>query len=241
MKKSVSSLILAVFAVCALTACGRNPGANARDYPGTEKIQAALEAAQPRCVPFDMKRIRAAASVNGKEKFSSGKAGLFKLESYRISQASDRADRSVPNTILEVTEFDDTASLAPRLAIESKCMDLKNQAQSLEVSPITKINASNGVALASQPFQIDIDASGAMSAESRVSVVAAQGLPVGKLPEAVLLLGASYAETFKTLSFTAKSNADGSLTVKAEFIGMDANLSRLFVRAYAFTGFDAGE
>jgi hypothetical protein len=244
MNKTIStSLIIAIAAACTLTACGRNPGAKARAYPGTEKIEAAMAAAQPKCVSFDPKEIHGQSIVDGKEKFGTSRKGVFKLDSYVISQATDRPDRVVPNSIFQVTEFEDLASAAPRLAIEAKCVDLKNQTQSLALAPVTRINSETGMILQSQPFDLEVDTAGKMSAQSELPLAqTAQILPVGKIPESAILLGTDYTKTFKTISFHVVESADGSLTVKAEFIGMDPNtLSRILVRVEAVYGWDSGE
>ncbi|MBS1962934.1 MAG: hypothetical protein JST04_12015 [Bdellovibrionales bacterium] len=240
-KLALYSISAVLVGSAALTACGRNPGARERAYPGMEKIEEAMAAAQPRCVSLDPKRLRATVSISGKEKFTTDRKGIFKLDSYEISKATDRADRSVPNGIYTVTEFEDFASAAPRLAIDSKCVDLKGAAESVDVAPVTRIDSSTGLILESQPFSFAVSEAGKMSAESRVPVPGESALPAGKVPEAALLLGKDYAANYKTLAFAVSESEDGSLNVKAEFVGMDANLSRLFIRVEAVYGWDSAE
>ncbi len=244
MKKTfTTSLILGIATATAFTACGRNPGAKARAYPGTEKIEAAMAAAQPKCVRFDSKVIRGLSIVDGKEKFRATRKGVFKLDSYVISQATDQPDRVVPNSIFQVTEFEDLGNLAPRLAIEAKCVDLKDQTQTLAVAPVTRIDSETGKILQIQPFDLEVDTAGKMSAQSEIpQTQTTEILPVGKIPEAAILLGSEYTKTFRTISFHVVESADGSLNVRAEFIGMDPNtLSRILIRVEAVYGWDAGE
>ena len=241
MLKSELLLIIALAATAALSGCGRNPGAHARSYPGTEKIEAAMAAAQPKCIAFDPKRIRATADVVGKEKFASGKLGLFKLKAFKISQAIDRADRSVPSSIFEVSDFDDQSSRAPRLAVEPACLDLKGEPQKLSLAPITRVDAHSGTVLRSQPFSIDVRATGTVSAESREPAPSPGKIRIAAIPESAILLGSEFAATFKTLAFHVSEAEDGSLRVNAEFIGVDPNLSRLFIRVEAVYGWNATE
>jgi len=242
MRKNATRILTPVLAAAVLAACGRNPGANARSYPGTERIEAALAAAQPKCVPLDPKRIQAKATVSGKEKFMTDRKGVFKLDSYRVSQAADLADHSVPNAVFAISEFEDLSSSAPRLAIEAECLDLKGNETALSLSPVTRIDSETGLALQAQPFSLAVDAKGALEARSRVPTDSTSPLPAGKVPEAALLLGAEYAQTSKTLSFTAEETEDGSLKIRAEFIGMDpATLARIFTRVEAVYGWDSAE
>lgn len=225
----------------AFSACGRNPGAQTRAFPGAERIQAALAAAQPKCVAFDAKRIGSASVAVGKEKFQNGRKGTFKLEAYQISRAIDRADRKIPNATLRISEFDDAASRAPRLGFEARCLDAKGEDQTLALSPATRIDSERGLILQAQPLKLAIGANGKMVAETEAPTSASQLLPFWKLPETVILLGASYQETFRSVSFRVQEIEDGSLRVKAEFVGVDPELSRVFVRVEAVYAWEAAK
>lgn len=231
----------AIVATAVLTACGRNPGARARAYPGTEKIEEALAAAEPKCVRFDTKQIGATAVVTGKEKFVTGRQGSFILESLQISQASDRTDRTVPSSIFQMTDFEDASGRAPRLAIEARCLDLKGEGLALAISPVTQIESANGRVLQSQPVALEVAANGRMRAETKFPEIARKPIPANEIPEAALLLGVAHAKNFKVISFHVTEAEDGSLTVRAEFIGVDPKLSRLYIRVEAVYGWDAAE
>lgn len=231
----------AVLATVVLTACGRNPGARARSYPGMEKIEEAIAAAEPKCVRFEAKRIGTAAVVTGKEKFAAGRRGVYTLESFRVSQAADRIDRMVSSSVFRMTEFGELSGPAPRVAIEAECLDLKGEGLSLSLSPVTEIDSSTGRILGARPLSLEVAANGRIRAKTKGATSVPQSPPAGKVPEAALLLGAAYAETLSVLSFRVKEAEDGSLSVEAEFVGMDSKLSRLFIRVEAVYGWDSAE
>ncbi len=234
-----SALCLAVGALT-LTACGRNPGAQPRSYPipGIEKLEERMANAQAKCVKINPTEIRRRAVVQGKEMFAADRAGSFRLEKYEFSKVAGRVEGIVPNLKIQVTDFDDLVSRAPRLSIEATCMDLKGVAQELKLSPVVEIESETGQIQQTQPFVLSIPPTGSMSATSLEPARVEQPIPVSRMPsEAAMLLGADNVEGLRTISFRVKESEDGSMEVNAEFA--DSEFSRIVIRVRAVYRWDA--
>lgn len=241
-KSFVATAVTLVVGGLALTACGRNPGAKPRSYPvpGIEKLEERMANAQAKCVKINPTELRRRVVVQGKEMFAANRAGSFRLENYAFSKVSDRAEGVLPNLRIQVTDFDDLVSRAPRLSIEATCMDLKGVAQELKLSPVVEIESETGLIRQTQPFVLTIPAEGSMSATSLEPSPVEQPIPVSRIPsEAAMLLGAENAEGLKTISFRVKESEDGSMEVNAEFAGVDAEFSRIVIRVRAVYRWDA--
>lgn len=228
MSRSIYALSLVLFAV---SACGRNPGAQPRSYPipGIEKIEAQMARLRPKCMSADFSRFKSSTTSVGKEHFISENGGRFILDSYVLSQVIDRADHLVPSTVFRITDFRNT----PRLRVEASCLDLKDQSLELTVSPVSVIDAKKGTVLKLQPFRIGASAKGELGAKSLETRVATSVLRLAKTPDAAILLGADYIPNFKTLKFAVDASDAKFLSVSGEFIGVDESFSRKLVRVEA--------
>ena len=246
---SIRYALVLVISGITLVSCGRNPGAQPRSYsnpdiqtrlPGIEKLEKLQEDARAKCVQADLSSLRRQAVIQGKEMFSSNRAGAFRLEAFDYSKVSDRVERIMPNLKIQVTDFDDLVSRAPRLSIEATCIDTKGLAQELKLSPALEIDSEVGMIRQTQPFVVTIPAEGVLSATSLRPVLLEQPIPVSRVPsEAAMLLGAENSEGLKTISFRVKESEDGSMEVNAEFAGVDAEMSRIVIRVRAIYRWDA--
>ncbi len=213
-------------AAISISSCGRNPGAH------SERADA-----NPKCIQPPSVRIQNKVVHPGKEKFATGRAGRFRLETYEYARLSTLEDGAVPNLAITITDFEDLSSRAPRLAIDANCLDLKNLAQEINVSPVVEIDSEEGLIRAIQPLVFSAGANGKLSAVSALPVFSDQAVPVVKSLEATLLLGLEHAEDLDVVLFRVSERADGSMEVMAEFA--DKDLARIFIQVRAVYRWDA--